>query len=147
MLPATPVGVAGVPGMTGAAVVVVVVAADPELPELPVEIGAIEAAAEQPPARAVPPLPQYQGMPEPSGQVPPKYPANEPTARATVVVVDVVVDVVAVDTVVAIAIVVVVAGLVVTVFVEPAPATAVGIKLIISTTPCLTPESTFLATP
>ena len=58
----------GVPGITTGATVVVV-AADPELP---VEIGAIEAAAEQPPARACPPLPQYQGVPEPSGQLPPK---------------------------------------------------------------------------
>ena len=40
---------AGVPGTTTGATVVVV-AADPELPEPPVEIGAIEAAAEQPPA-------------------------------------------------------------------------------------------------
>ena len=40
---------AGVPGTTTGAAVVVV-ADDPELPELPVEIGAIEAAAEQPPA-------------------------------------------------------------------------------------------------
>ena len=50
VLPETPVGVAGVPGTTTGATVVV--AADPELPEPPVEIGAIEAAAEQPPARA-----------------------------------------------------------------------------------------------
>ena len=70
VLPETPVGVAGVPGITTGATVVV--AADPELPEPPVEIGAIEAAAEQPPARACPPLPQYQGIPEPSGHVPPK---------------------------------------------------------------------------
>ena len=69
VLPETPVGVAGVPGTTTGATVVVVVAADSELP---VEIGAIEAAAEQPPARACPPLPQYQGSPEPSGHVPPK---------------------------------------------------------------------------
>ena len=56
-------------------IAVVVVAVNPEPPvepELPVEIGAIEAAAEQPPARACPPLPQYQGVPEPSGQLPPK---------------------------------------------------------------------------
>jgi hypothetical protein len=45
--------VPGVPGITTGATVVVV-AADPELP---VEIGAIEAAAEQPPARARPSLP------------------------------------------------------------------------------------------
>ena len=51
VLPAAPVGVAGVPGTTTGATVVVV-AADPELPELPVETGAIEAAAEHPPARA-----------------------------------------------------------------------------------------------
>ena len=51
VLPETPVGVAGVPGITTGATVVVV-AADPELPEPPVDIGAIEAAAEQPPARA-----------------------------------------------------------------------------------------------
>ena len=56
----------GVPGTTTGATVVAVD------PELPVEIGAIEAAAEQPPARATPPIPQYQGSPEPSGQVPPK---------------------------------------------------------------------------
>ena len=62
---------AGVPGTTTGATVVVV-AVDPEPPEPPVEIGAIDAAAEQPPARATPPLPQYQGSPEPSGQVPPK---------------------------------------------------------------------------
>ena len=45
---------AGVPGTTTGATVVAV-AADPEPPvepELPVEIGAIEAAAEHPPARA-----------------------------------------------------------------------------------------------
>ena len=57
---------AGVPGITGAAVVVgataVVVVAGA------VVVGAIEAAAEQPPARAVLSLPQYQGIPEPSGQ-------------------------------------------------------------------------------
>ena len=146
---------AGVPGTTTGATVV---AADSELP---VEIGAIEAAAEQPPARAVPSLPQYQGIPEPSGQVPPKEPANEPDARAIVVVVvdelvDVVVDVVAVGTAVVVTAIVVVVteevfvvGLVVTVFVEPelSPAAPVGIKLIISTTPFLTASSTFLATP
>ena len=119
-----------------------------------VVVGAIEAAAEQPPARAVPSVPQYHGMPEPSGQVPPKYPANEPDARATVVVVVVelvvvVVVVVVVEDSASVVVVVVaekvlVAGFVVTVFVEPVP---VGIKLIISTTPFLTPESTFLATP
>ena len=44
---------AGVPGTTTGATVVVVVAADaepPVEPELPEETGAIEAAAEQPPA-------------------------------------------------------------------------------------------------
>jgi len=70
VLPATPVGVAGVPGTTTGATVVadtaVVVVAGA------VVVGAIEAAAEHPPARALPSLPQYQGIPEPSGQVPPK---------------------------------------------------------------------------
>ena len=63
---------AGVPGTTTGATVVAADSEPPVEPELPEETGAIDAAAEQPPARAMPPLPQYQGIPEPSGQVPPK---------------------------------------------------------------------------
>ena len=63
---------AGVPGTTTGATVVAVDPEPPVEPELPEETGAIEAAAEHPPALAMPPPPQYQGTPEPSGHVPPK---------------------------------------------------------------------------
>ena len=62
----------GVPGITGATVVVVVAETAVVVVAGAVVVGAIEAAAEQPPARALPSLPQYQGIPEPSGQLPPK---------------------------------------------------------------------------
>jgi hypothetical protein len=162
--------VPGVPGTTTGATVV----ADTAVVVVSgvVVVGAIEAAAEQPPARAVLSLPQYQGIPEPSGQVPPKYPANEPDARATVVVVvDVVVDVVAVGTVVVVVVAVVAVVVVEVVVVEIVVAEVIGVvvavlivvlvvavfdgifmvakltKLIVCIPTVLTASAIFLATP